>query len=79
MEPLISSLGEMGLDQLNISHEIARKLLLRHGATFRLNDSGNKGSERILSFDPLPRVIGASEWLELERGQIQRLEVIDYF
>ena len=44
----------MGLDQLNISHEIARKLLLRHGATFRLINSGNKGSERILPFDPLP-------------------------
>jgi hypothetical protein len=33
LEPLLSSLGEMGLDQLNISHEIARKLLLRHGST----------------------------------------------
>ena len=61
LEPLLSSLGEMGLDQLNISHEIARKLLLRHGATFRLNDSGNKGSERILPFDPLPRVIGSTD------------------
>ena len=79
LEPLLSSLGEMGLDQLNISHEIARKLLLRHGATFRLNDSGNKGSERILPFDPLPRVIGASEWVDLERGLIQRLEAIDLF
>ena len=79
LEPLLSSLGEMGLDQLNISHEIARKLLLRHGATFRLNDTGNKGSERILPFDPLPRVIGASEWLYLEKGLIQRLEAIDLF
>ena len=77
LEPLLSSLKKMGLDQLNISHEIARKLLLRHGATFRLNDSGNKGSERILPFDPLPRVIGASEWLELEKGLVQRLEAID--
>ena len=59
LEPLLSSLGEMGLDQLNISHGIARKLLLRHGATFRLNDSGNRGSERILPFYPLPRVIGS--------------------
>ena len=79
LEPLLSSLGEMGLDQLNISHEIARKLLLRRGATFRLNDTGNKGSERILPFDPLPRVIGASEWLYLEKGLIQRLEAIDLF
>ena len=62
LEPLLSSLGEIGLDQLKISHGIARKLLLRHGTTFRLNDSGNRGSERIIPFDPLPRVIGSSEW-----------------
>ena len=79
LEPLLSSLGEIGLDQLNISHEIARKLLLRHGATFLLNDSGKKGSERILPFDPLPRVISSSEWLGLEKGLIQRLEAIDLF
>ena len=79
LEPLLSSLGEIGLDQLNISHEIARKLLLRHGATFLLNDSGKKGSERILPFDPLPRVISSSEWLNLEKGLIQRLESIDLF
>ena len=29
LEPLLSSLVEMGLDQLNISHEIARNLLLQ--------------------------------------------------
>ena len=79
LKPLLSSLGDIGLDQLNISHEIARKLLLRHGATFLLNDSGKKGSERILPFDPLPRVISSSEWLNLEKGLIQRLESIDLF
>ena len=79
LEPLLSSLGKIGLDQLNISHEIARKLLLRHGATFLLNDSGKKGSERILPFDPLPRVISSSEWLDLKKGLIQRLEAIDLF
>ena len=79
LKPLLSSLGEMGLEQLNVSHGIARKLLLRHGATFRLNDSGNQGAERILPFDPLPRVISASEWADLEKGLIQRLEAIDLF
>ncbi len=79
LKPLLSSLGEMGLEQLNVSHGIARKLLLRHGATFRLNDSGNQGAERILPFDPLPRVISSSEWTDLEKGLIQRLEAIDLF
>jgi uncharacterized circularly permuted ATP-grasp superfamily protein len=51
----------------------------RLGATFRLNDSDSQGVERILPFDPLPRLINASEWQRLEQGLIQRLEAIDRF
>ena len=50
--PLLTSLDNMGLEELNRNHSAAKKLLLRHGATFRLNDTGLKGTERILPFDP---------------------------
>jgi len=40
--PLLSSLDNMGLEELNRNHSAAKKLLLRHGATFRLNDTGLK-------------------------------------
>lgn len=79
LAPLLNSLGEMGLDELNRSHASASNLLRRLGATFRLNDSGLKGSERILPFDPLPRLISRKEWNGLERGLVQRLEAIDCF
>ena len=79
LKPLLSSLGQMGLNQLNRNHEAAGMLLKRLGATFRLNDSDSKGVERILPFDPLPRLIGAQDWERLERGLIQRLEAIDRF
>ncbi len=79
LRPLLSSLGRMGIDQLNHNHAAAGMLLKRLGATFRLNDSGSKGVERILPFDPLPRLIGTGEWARLERGLIQRLEAIDRF
>ena len=79
LAPLLASLGEMGLPELNRSHASASQLLRRLGATFRLNDSGLKGSERILPFDPLPRLIGRSDWTTLERGLLQRLEAIDCF
>ncbi|MDC3040999.1 hypothetical protein OA105_01235 [Prochlorococcus sp. AH-736-B08] len=36
--PLLSSLDNMGLEELKRNHSAAKKLLLRHGATFRLND-----------------------------------------
>ena len=79
LTPLLSSLGQMGLDQLNHNHAAAGMLLRRLGATFRLNDSGSQGVERILPFDPLPRLIGSGEWQRLEKGLIQRLEAIDQF
>ena len=44
LAPLLASLGEMGLPELNRSHASASHLLRRLGATFRLNDSGLKGA-----------------------------------
>ncbi|MEN9495446.1 MAG: hypothetical protein RLZZ137_486 [Cyanobacteriota bacterium] len=79
LQPLLSSLGALGLAELNRNHAAAGMLLKRLGATFRLNDSGRRGSERILPFDPLPRLIGQADWQRLERGLIQRLEAIDRF
>ncbi|MEY3928649.1 MAG: hypothetical protein RLZZ516_359 [Cyanobacteriota bacterium] len=79
LQPLLSSLGALGLAELNRNHAAAGMLLKRLGATFRLNDSGQRGSERILPFDPLPRLIGQADWQRLERGLIQRLEAIDRF
>jgi uncharacterized circularly permuted ATP-grasp superfamily protein len=79
LEPLLSSLGAMGLAELNRSHASASNLLRRLGATFRLNGSGLQGSERILPFDPLPRLIHRQDWAVLEQGLVQRLEAIDQF
>ncbi|WP_115019126.1 circularly permuted type 2 ATP-grasp protein [Synechococcus sp. UW140] len=79
LEPLLSSLGQMGIAELNRNHAAASHLLRRLGATFRLNESGIHSGERILPFDPLPRLIGSSEWQRLEQGLIQRLEAIDCF
>jgi uncharacterized circularly permuted ATP-grasp superfamily protein len=79
LEPLLSSLGDMGLAELNRSHASASNLLRRLGATFRLNGSGLQGGERILPFDPLPRLIHRQDWSVLERGLVQRLEAIDQF
>ena len=79
LRPLLSSLGHMGLDRLNHNHAAAGMLLRRLGATFRLNGSGSEGVERILPFDPLPRLISNADWQRLERGLFQRLEAIDLF
>ena len=44
LAPLLASLGQMGLPELNRSHASASQLLRRLGATFRLNDSGLKAA-----------------------------------
>ena len=79
LQPLLGALGALGIEVLNRNHAAAGMLLKRLGATFRLNDSGRRGGERILPFDPLPRLIGQADWQRLERGLIQRLEAIDLF
>ena len=79
LAPLLTSLAQIGLPELNRNHASASHLLRRLGATFRLNDSGSKGGERILPFDPLPRLISSREWSTLNRGLKQRLEAIDCF
>ncbi|MBM5814479.1 MAG: circularly permuted type 2 ATP-grasp protein, partial [Cyanobacteria bacterium M_DeepCast_100m_m1_067] len=79
LSPLLSSLGQLGLDELNRNHAAAGVLLRRLGATFRLNGSGSQGGERILPFDPLPRLISSGDWQTLEQGLFQRLEAIDLF
>ena len=79
LKPLVNSLGALGIEKLNRNHAAAGVLLKRLGATFRLNDSGGRVGERILPFDPLPRLIHSKEWERLERGLAKRLEAIDQF
>ena len=79
MGALIDKLGSLGLNQLNQNHKAAEQLLKRLGATFRLYGDGANADERILPFDPLPRLIDHGEWLRLEQGLIQRLTAIDLF
>jgi uncharacterized circularly permuted ATP-grasp superfamily protein len=38
-----------------------------------------EGSAPIFPFDPVPRVIGAAEWVQLERGLAQRAVALDHF
>ena len=77
LAPLIEALERIPLDLLRQRHAFASQLLMRQGATFRLNSSSAEVGERILPFDPLPRLILAEEWDQLERGLIQRIEAID--
>jgi uncharacterized circularly permuted ATP-grasp superfamily protein len=58
--------------------ERAHEMFLRMGVTF--NVYGNEdGSERIFPFDPVPRIIPAATWREIEAGLIQRVRALNAF
>ena len=51
---------------------MAESTYLNQGITFTVY-RGDEGTERIMPFDLVPRIIPADEWRHLERGLEQRL------
>jgi len=56
----------------------AEIMFRRMGVTFNVYGE-ERGVERIFPFDPIPRVIDAAAWAELEAGLIQRLRALNAF
>ena len=52
--------------------------LLHRGVTFTVY-SDERGTERILPFDPLPRIVPAEEWSRVARGIEQRVRALNAF
>jgi uncharacterized circularly permuted ATP-grasp superfamily protein len=53
-------------------------LFRRIGITFAVYGD-KEATERLIPFDILPRILGRTEWLKLERGLIQRVRAINRF
>jgi uncharacterized circularly permuted ATP-grasp superfamily protein len=51
---------------------------LRQGITFNVYHD-DRGTERIFPFDPIPRVMPAGEWEQLEAGLTQRIVALNLF
>lgn len=75
---LLTRINELGGDELRRRVELASKTFLEQGVTFTVY-SDNEGTERIMPFDPIPRIIPASEWAHLERGLEQRITALNLF
>ena len=61
--------------------EEAELIFRRVGITFAVygNNGGGEGTERLIPFDLVPRVIPAHEWRELEAGLRQRVTALNRF
>lgn len=75
---LIELLGRLGIDELRQRQDLADLDILTMGITFTVYSDG-RGIDRAWPFDIIPRVIAATEWREIERGLVQRLDALNRF
>ncbi|WP_082521967.1 circularly permuted type 2 ATP-grasp protein [Ramlibacter sp. Leaf400] len=62
--------------------EEAEMIFRRVGITFAVygaKDEDGAGTERLIPFDLIPRIIPAREWAEMEKGLIQRVTALNRF
>ena len=69
-------------DVMRSRREEAEMIFRRVGITFAVygaKDEDGAGTERLIPFDLIPRVIPAHEWREMERGLRQRVTALNRF
>jgi uncharacterized circularly permuted ATP-grasp superfamily protein len=77
-ESLVRRIGELKDGEIERIYQLASQTFLNQGVTFTVY-SDNQGTERIFPFDPIPRIIPASEWDHIERGLVQRITALNLF
>ena len=68
--------------QMRARREEAEMIFRRVGITFAVygdKDEDGSGTERLIPFDLIPRIIPASEWREMEKGLKQRVTALNRF
>ena len=69
-------------DAMRARREEAEMIFRRVGITFAVygaKDENGAGTERLIPFDLIPRIIPAAEWAVLERGLVQRVTALNKF
>jgi uncharacterized circularly permuted ATP-grasp superfamily protein/uncharacterized alpha-E superfamily protein len=74
--PLIDALGSDGADAVRRGVELARRLIVENGVTYNVY-ADPQGRDRPWVLDPLPILISADEWREIEAGVAQRARLFD--
>lgn len=73
---MLAALAEMGVDEVNRRFAAADRHLYRSGVFYRVYDDPG-GGERPWPLSHLPLVIDEVEWRALERGLIQRAQLLE--
>jgi len=75
-------LAEQPADAMQACRAEAEIIFRRVGITFAVygdKDEDGSGSERLIPFDLIPRIIPAHEWASMERGLVQRVTALNRF
>src|SRR5271168_3907100 len=74
--PLIDALAGDGADAVRRGVDLARRLIVENGVTYNVY-ADPQGRDRPWVLDPLPILITAAEWREIEAGVAQRARLFD--
>lgn len=81
-QPYAKWLKGIARDEIALRHEEAEVIFRQVGITFAVygdKDETGAGTERLIPFDLIPRIIPASEWRSMELGLIQRVTALNRF
>ncbi len=76
--PLINRINSLSPEEVRRRQQAAQIALFKMGVTFNVY-SDNQGTERIIPFDIIPRIVSADEWATLEKGLEQRIYALNLF
>jgi uncharacterized circularly permuted ATP-grasp superfamily protein len=75
---LAETLRSIDFSEFRHRVDVANTVLLKRGVTFTVY-ADSRGTERILPFDLIPRIVPADEWGLLTRGIAQRVRALNAF
>jgi uncharacterized circularly permuted ATP-grasp superfamily protein/uncharacterized alpha-E superfamily protein len=75
-QPLIDRLASVGAEGVRRGVDLARRLIIENGVTYNVY-ADSQGRDRPWVLDPLPILLTAAEWREIELGVIQRARLFD--
>jgi uncharacterized circularly permuted ATP-grasp superfamily protein len=75
---LIERFNSFSAREIKRRQQSAQIALMKLGVTFNVYSDG-QGTERIMPFDIIPRIVSAQEWKGLEQGLKQRIYALNLF
>ena len=76
---VVAQIASMDGRDVRRAAELANRSFLHRGVTFTIYSDDAPAAERILPFDPIPRILPADEWAVVEAGLRQRIEALNRF